>query len=121
MYALNLWPALCRCCDDGVIVIEIEIDNSAAKRALRGVATGRRNYLFAGADGERGRRHLLADCTAKLNGNDPEAWLHDMLAHIADHPIKLAVELLPGISPGNRPVPEVYMPLPSRMRLYRRN
>jgi transposase len=50
-YALNLWPALLRYCDDGLI----EIDNSAAERALRGVAIGRRNYLFASADrgGER--------------------------------------------------------------------
>lgn len=57
-YALNLWPALVRYCDDGVI----EIDNSAAERALRSVAIGRRNYLFAGADsgGARGR-NLLND------------------------------------------------------------
>jgi hypothetical protein len=50
-YALNLWPALLRYCDNGLI----EIDNSAAERALRGIAIGRRNYLFAGADsgGER--------------------------------------------------------------------
>jgi transposase len=50
MYALNLWPALLRYCDNGVI----EIDNSA-ERAIRGIAIGRRNYLFAGADsgGER--------------------------------------------------------------------
>lgn len=50
-YGLNLWRALVRYCEDGVI----EIDNSAAERALRGVALGRRNYLFAGADsgGER--------------------------------------------------------------------
>ena len=47
MYALNLWPALTRYCDDGVI----EIDNSSAERVLRGIAIGRSNYLFAGADG----------------------------------------------------------------------
>jgi len=45
-YALNLWPALLRYCDNGII----EIDNSAAERALRGVAIGRRNYLLAGAE-----------------------------------------------------------------------
>jgi len=45
-YALNLWPALLRYCDDGIT----EIDNSAAERALRGIGIGRRNYLFAGAD-----------------------------------------------------------------------
>ena len=51
LYALKLWPALTRYADDG----RIEIDNSAAERALRGVALGRRNFLFAGADsgGER--------------------------------------------------------------------
>jgi len=51
LYARNLWPALPRYCDNGVI----EIDNSAVERALRSVAFGRRNYLFAGADsgGER--------------------------------------------------------------------
>ena len=46
MYSLNLWPALKLYCDDGTV----EIDNSAAERALRGVAIGRRNYLFAGSD-----------------------------------------------------------------------
>src|SRR5690606_27831516 len=50
-YALNRWQSFVRYVDDG----RIEIDNSAAERALRGVALGRRNYLFAGADsgGER--------------------------------------------------------------------
>lgn len=46
MYSLNLWPALLRYCDNG----SVEIDNSAAERALHGIAIGRRNYLFAGAD-----------------------------------------------------------------------
>lgn len=70
-YALNLWPALLRYCDDGII----EIDNSAAERALRGVAIGRRNYLFAGADsgGERAAAIYSLIVTAKLGGVDPEA------------------------------------------------
>lgn len=77
-YALNLWPALVRYCDDGVI----EIDNSAAERALRGVAIGRRNYLFAGADsgGERAAAIYSMIEMAKLNGIDPEAWLRHVLA-----------------------------------------
>jgi hypothetical protein len=71
MYALNLWPALKLYCDDGTI----EIDNSAAERALRGAAIGRRNYLFAGADsgGERAAAMYSLIGTAKLNGIDPEA------------------------------------------------
>lgn len=93
MYALNLWPALSRYCDDGAI----EIDNSAAERALRGVAIGRRNYLFAGADtgGERAAAIYSLIGTAKLNGIDPEAWLRHVLAHIADHPINRVDEFLP--------------------------
>jgi len=59
-----------RYCDDGVI----EIDNSAAERALRGVAIGRRNYLFAGADSGGDRAAVMYSLigTAKLNGTDPE-------------------------------------------------
>jgi transposase len=93
MYALNLWPALARYCDDGMI----EIDNSAAERALRGVAIGRRNYLFAGADtgGERAAAIYSLIGTAKLNGVDPEAWLRHVLAHIADHPVNRVDEFLP--------------------------
>ncbi len=93
LYSLNLWPALTRYCDDGAI----EIDNSAAERALRGVAIGRRNYLFAGADsgGERAAAIYSLIGTAKLNGIDPEAWLRHVLAHIADHPVNRVDELLP--------------------------
>src|SRR5476651_1305202 len=93
LYSLNLWPALTRYCDDGAI----EIDNSAAERALRGVAIGRRNYLFAGADtgGERAAAIYSLISTAKLNGIDPEAWLRHVLAHIADHPVNRVDELLP--------------------------
>jgi transposase len=92
-YSLNLWRALTRYCDDGAL----EIDNSAAERALRGVALGRRNYLFAGADsgGERAAAIYSLIGTAKLNGVDPEAWLRRVLAHIADHPINRIDQLLP--------------------------
>ncbi len=92
-YALNLWPALLRYCDNGVI----EIDNSAAERALRGVAIGRRNYLFAGADsgGERAAAIYSLIGTAKLNGIDPEAWLRHVLANIADHPVNRVDDFLP--------------------------
>lgn len=93
LYALNLWQALARYCDDGVI----EIDNSAAERALRGVAIGRRNYLFAGADsgGERAAAIYSLIGTAKLNDVDPEAWLRHVLTHIADHPVNRVDDFLP--------------------------
>jgi hypothetical protein len=93
MYALKLWPALTRYCDDG----RIEIDNSAAERALRGIALGRRNYLFAGADsgGERAASIYSLIGTAKLNGIDPEAWLRHVLVHIADHPVNRVDDFLP--------------------------
>ena len=93
LYALNLWPALLRYCDGGVI----EIDNSAAERALRGIAIGRRNYLFAGADsgGERAAAIYSLIGTAKLNGVDPEACLRHVLTQIADHPVNRVDELLP--------------------------
>lgn len=93
LYALNLWPALTRYCDNGAI----EIDNSAAERALRGIAIGRRNYLFAGADsgGERAAAIYSLIGTAKLNGVDPEAWLRHVLANIADHPVNRVDAFLP--------------------------
>jgi len=93
LYSLNRWPALARYCDDG----RIEIDNSAAERALRGVALGRRNFLFAGADsgGERAAAMYSLVETAKLNGLDPEAYLRHVLARIADHPVNRIDELLP--------------------------
>jgi len=93
MYSLNLWPALKLYCDDG----RVEIDNSAAERALRGVAIGRRNYLFAGADsgGERAAAIYSLIGTAKLCSIDPEAWLRYVLTHIADHPVNRVEEFLP--------------------------
>jgi len=92
-YALTLWPALTRYCDDG----RLEIDNNAAERALRAVTLGRKNYLFAGSDagGERAAVIYSLIGTAKLNGLDPEAYLCGVLTRIADHPINRIEELLP--------------------------
>ena len=93
LYALNRWAALTRYRDDG----HLEIDNLPVERALRGVAIGRRNYLFAGADsgGERAAAIYSLIGTAKLNGIDPEAYLRFVLTRIADHPINRIDELLP--------------------------
>jgi transposase len=92
-YALGLWPQLVRYCDDG----RVEIDNNAAERALRAVALGRKNYLFAGSNtgGERAAAIYSLIGSAKLNGIDPEAYLAHVLARIADHPINRIEELLP--------------------------
>ena len=88
-----MWKALTRYCHDG----RIEIDNSAAERALRAVVLGRRNYLFAGSDkgGERAAAIYSLIGTAKLNGLDPETYLREMLSRIADHPVNRIHELLP--------------------------
>ena len=89
-YALTFWPAMVRYGDDG----RIEIDNSAAERSLRGVAVGRRNYLFAGSDRGAAVFYTLIE-SAKLSGLDPEAYLRHLLTHIAEHPICRIKELLP--------------------------
>lgn len=93
LYALNRWEALTRYCEDG----HLEIDNLPVERALRGVAIGRRNYLFAGADsgGERAAAIYSLIGTAKLNNVDPEAYLRFVLARVADHPINRIDDLTP--------------------------
>lgn len=92
-YALGRWEALLRYCDDG----RLEIDNNAAERALRAVALGRKNYLFAGSDrgGESAAVIYSLIGTAKLNSIDPESYLRNVLSRIAEHPINRIEELLP--------------------------
>ena len=92
-YALGRWRALLRYCDDGLL----EIDNNAAERALRAVAIGRKNYLFAGSDsgGERAAAIYSLIGSAKLNGLDPEAYLSYVLQRVADYPVSRIQELLP--------------------------
>jgi transposase len=92
-YARSRWTALTRYLDDGTL----EISNNAAERAIRPLALGRKNYLFAGSDagGERAAAAYTLVETAKLNGLDPEAYLREVIGRIADHPINRIVELLP--------------------------
>src|ERR1700744_2399440 len=84
-YALSRWRALGRYLDDGFL----EIDNSAAERALRVVALGRKNYLFAGSDagGERAAAIYSLLGSAKLNDLDPELYLRHVVERIDDHPV----------------------------------
>ena len=92
-YTLSRWTALTRYRDDG----HLEIDNNAAERALRAVALGRKNYLFAGSDagGERAAAIYSLTGSAKLNDLDPETYLRHVLERIADHPINAITDLLP--------------------------
>ena len=92
-YTLKNWTALTRYCQDG----DLEIDNNATERAIRGVAVGRNNWIFFGSD-QGGKtaavlRSFLASC--QRVGVDPFLWLKDVLSRIADHPITRLAELLP--------------------------
>ncbi len=92
-YMLRDWPAFARFLDDGRVCLT----NNAAERALRGIALGRKSWLFAGSDrgGQRAAFMYSLIVTAKLNGVDPQAWLADVLACIADLPQHRLAELLP--------------------------
>lgn len=92
-YMLKRTQAFTRFLDDGRICLS----NNAAERALRGIALGRRSWLFAGSDrgGERAAVMLSLIQTAKLNDIDPQAWLADVLDRIADHRASRLHELLP--------------------------
>ena len=104
-YALDRWDALLRFSDDG----RVEMDNNAAERALRAVAIGRKNYLFAGSDagGERAAAIYSLLGSAKLNGIDPKGYLSSVLRRIADHPINRIADLLPwNLTPAESPAAE---------------
>jgi transposase len=92
-YMLRRWEAFTRFLVDGRICLT----NNAAERALRGIAIGRKAWLFAGSDrgGERAAAMYSLIATAKLNDVDSRAWLADVLARIADHPASRLDELLP--------------------------
>jgi hypothetical protein len=92
-YALSRRPALTRGRDDG----SVEIDNNAAERALRAVALGRKNWLFAGSDdgGERTAAIYSLLRTARLNGLNIEAYLRRVLERLPEHSINRVEELPP--------------------------
>ena len=92
-YMLKRWTAFTRFLEDGRVCLT----NNAAERALRGLALGRKAWLFAGSDrgGQRAAFLYSLIVTAKLNDIDPQAWLADVLARIADHPANRIDELLP--------------------------
>jgi hypothetical protein len=92
-YMLTRWPAFTYFLDGGRICLT----NNAAERALRGLALGRKSWLFAGSERGAERAALMYTLiqTAKLNHIDPQAWLADVLARIADTPQTQLAELLP--------------------------
>jgi transposase len=92
-YMLKRWPAFTRFLDDGRVCLS----NNAAERGLRGIALGRKSWLFAGSDrgGQRAAAMYSLIVTAKMNDIDPQAWLADVLARIAEHPAHRIDELLP--------------------------
>jgi transposase len=92
-YMRARWTALVRCFDDG----RLALDNNPAERALRCVAIGRKNYLFAGSDagGRRAAAIYSLIESAKLNALNPQRYIADVLARIADHPARRIAELLP--------------------------
>jgi transposase len=92
-YMLTRWDSFTRFLDDGRICLT----NNAAERALRGIALGRKSWLFAGSDrgGERAAVMYTLIQSARLNDIDPQAWLADVLARINDHNVHMLGQLLP--------------------------
>jgi transposase len=92
-YTLSNWKALVRYCEDG----DLEIDNNGAERSLRGVAVGRKNWMFFGSDHGGRTAAVLTSliATAKRLGIDPFAYLRDVFARISSHPMNRLAELLP--------------------------
>jgi transposase len=92
-YMLKRWTVFTRFLDDGRICLS----NNAAERGVRGIALGRKSWLFCGSDrgGQRAAVMYSLIVTAKMNDVDPQAWLADVLARIAEHPVQKLDELLP--------------------------
>ena len=92
-YAITRMKRMRAYLDNGIC----ELDNNTAERSVRGIAVGRKNYMFAGSDsgGKRAAAIYTLIETAKLNNINPQAWLTDVLKRIADHPINKIDDLLP--------------------------
>ena len=92
-YMFKRWESFTRFLDDGRVCLS----NNAAERALRGIALGRKSWLFCGSDrgGHRAAAMYSLIVSAKMNDVDPQAWLADVLARIATHPVHRLDELLP--------------------------
>jgi transposase len=92
-YITKRWDAFTLFLDDGRVCLS----NNAAERALRGIALGRKSWMFCGSDrgGQRAAAMYSLIVSAKMNGVDPQAWLADVLARIAAHPEHRLDELLP--------------------------
>ena len=92
-YMLKRWTAFTLFLEDGRVCLS----NNAAERGLRGIALGRKSWLFCGSDrgGQRAAAMYSLIVTAKMNGVDPQAWLADILSRIAAHPVHRLDELLP--------------------------
>lgn len=93
LLSANHWPGFTRFLEDG----QVCLTNNAAERSLRGVALGRKSWLFAGSvrGGQRAAAMYTLIGTAKLNDIDPQAWLADVIARISDMPVSRLPELLP--------------------------
>jgi len=93
-YALARWSALAKFLDDG----RIELDNNTVERAIRPIALGRKNHLFAGSDGGAARWATVCSliATAKLNDVEPFAYFKDVLERMTEgHPMSRLDDLLP--------------------------
>jgi hypothetical protein len=92
-YMLKRWDGFTRFLDDGRVCLS----NNAAERALRGLALGRKSWLFAGSDrgGDRAALMYTLIVTAKMNDIDPQAWLADVLTRIAGYSAQRLDDLLP--------------------------
>ena len=92
-YMFKRWGSFTRFLDDGRVCLS----NNAAERALRGIALGRKSWLFCGSDrgGRRAAAMYSLIVSAKMNDVDPQVWLADVLARIAGHPAHRLDELLP--------------------------
>jgi hypothetical protein len=92
-YILKRWASFTLFLEEGRVCLS----NNAAERGLRGIALGRKAWLFCGSDrgGRRAASMYSLIVTAKMNGIDPQAWLTDVLARISAHPVHRLDELLP--------------------------